>query len=82
MDPAASYQLVVWDNGGLTLSDLELDRHYPLDSFGRAASGAINELRRLKAEALANADKSLAEELTINKSPQKRETVDAAIGGD
>lgn len=53
LDPAESFQLIVWDTGRLTLSDLETDRHYSLDAFGRAGSGAINDLRRLRTEALA-----------------------------
>lgn len=44
----ASYQLVIWDSGRLTLSDLKTDRHVPLDAFGPTADGVLNTLLQLK----------------------------------
>jgi putative photosynthetic complex assembly protein len=41
------YQLVTWDTGQLTLSDLGTDRHIPLDSFGPAHVGALADLLSL-----------------------------------
>ncbi len=38
------YQLVTWDTGQLTLSDLGTDRHIPLDSFGPTHVGALADL--------------------------------------
>lgn len=44
----APYQVIIWDTGRLTLSDLGTDRHIPLDSFGPTGTGALKELLRLK----------------------------------
>ena len=44
------YQLVHWDTGRVTLSDLETDRHIPIDSFGPTNSGALARLLSLKTE--------------------------------
>lgn len=44
----APYQLVFWDSGRLTLSDLGTDRHVPLDAFGPTADGVLSALVRLK----------------------------------
>jgi len=44
----APYQLVRWDTGQLTLSDMSTDRHIPLDSFGPAHTGALADLLSLK----------------------------------
>lgn len=40
----APYQLVIWDSGRVTLSDLEADRHVPLDAFGPTAGGVLSAL--------------------------------------
>ncbi len=45
---AAPYQLVVWDSGRVTLSDLETDRHVPLDAYSLSADGVLSTLVRLK----------------------------------
>ncbi|MEM8573841.1 MAG: photosynthetic complex putative assembly protein PuhB [Pseudomonadota bacterium] len=45
---SAPYQLVTWDTGQLTLSDLGTDRHIPLDSFGPAHTGALADLLSLR----------------------------------
>lgn len=42
------YQLVTWDTGQLTLSDLGTDRHIPLDSFGPSHVGALADLLSLR----------------------------------
>ena len=47
----APYQLVVWDTGRVTLSDLETNRHISLDAFGPTSAGALADLLRLKSEA-------------------------------
>ncbi len=52
----APYQLVIWDNGRMTLSDLETKRHIPLDSFGPANTGALAALLRLKDRPTTPAD--------------------------
>ncbi|MGF1463027.1 MAG: photosynthetic complex putative assembly protein PuhB [Maricaulaceae bacterium] len=44
VDPSAPYQLVVWENGRVTLSDFGTDRHMPLDSFGPTYTGALAAL--------------------------------------
>ena len=43
----APYQLVIWDTGRRTLSDLGTDRHIPLDSFGPTNFGALADLLKL-----------------------------------
>ncbi len=45
----APYQLVVWDNGRRTLSDLAMDRHIPIDSFG-PANGALLVMMQMGAD--------------------------------
>ncbi len=44
----APYQLVIWDSGRVTLSDLGADRHVPLDAFGPSADGVLNTLVQMK----------------------------------
>lgn len=44
----APYQLVIWDTGRVTLSDLASDRHIPIDSFGPASGGALADLMKLE----------------------------------
>ncbi|MEM1111271.1 MAG: photosynthetic complex putative assembly protein PuhB [Pseudomonadota bacterium] len=43
----APLQLVVWDSGRTTLSDLVLDEHIPIDSFGAMGPGAVSALLQL-----------------------------------
>lgn len=42
------YQLVIWDSDRVTLSDLETDRHVPLDAFGPNADGVLSTLVGLR----------------------------------
>ena len=44
----SQYEVIHWDTGRLTLSDIETDRHIPLDSFGPTDSGALAQLLSLK----------------------------------
>ncbi len=44
----APYQLVIWNNGRMTLSDMGTSRHIPLDSFGPTKTGVLAALLRLK----------------------------------
>lgn len=41
------YQLVLWDTGQVTLSDLSTNQHVPLDAFGPTMGGVLNELLRM-----------------------------------
>ena len=41
------YQLIAWEGNRITLSDMELDRHIPLSSFGPLDSGALAILKKL-----------------------------------
>ncbi|MEC9045561.1 MAG: photosynthetic complex putative assembly protein PuhB [Pseudomonadota bacterium] len=41
------YQLVAWEGNRITLSDMELDRHIPLTSFGPLDTGALAILKKL-----------------------------------
>ena len=42
-----SYQLVIWNDGRVTLSDLATTRHIPLSSFGPTTGGALAALLEL-----------------------------------
>ena len=41
------YQLIAWEGNRITLSDMELDRHIPLTSFGPLDTGALAILKKL-----------------------------------
>tara|TARA_Y100001968_G_scaffold251674_1_gene236893 strand:- start:146 stop:1354 length:1209 start_codon:yes stop_codon:yes gene_type:complete len=43
----SSYQLIAWEGNRITLSDMELDRHIPLTSFGPLDTGALAILKKL-----------------------------------
>lgn len=42
--PTTTYQVVFWDDGRITLSDLEAERHIPLSSFALTTSNALDAL--------------------------------------
>ena len=44
----APYQLVIWDSGRLTLSDLGIDEHIPIDSFGLTDTGVLAQFLQLQ----------------------------------
>ena len=41
------YQVIAWEGNRITLSDMELDRHIPLTSFGPLDTGALAILKKL-----------------------------------
>lgn len=48
----APVQFVVWQSGRITLSDLSIDQHIPLDAFGPTVTGALAGLLNLRTEEL------------------------------